>query len=161
MRKLIHIISAISLLTVLSTNTFRANANDNNANFPHIDGHHHFPPTRADRVRHTFEIHIPKNSNPVTQIIVQVPEVVNWSNKTKDVVVTNINGKKVNTNISINGKVIVITFAESIAPNTDLEIDIKNVRRVTLGNGPVYRVLAKLEGSETPIHIGTVGFRIK
>ncbi|OKH26614.1 hypothetical protein NIES593_00685 [Hydrococcus rivularis NIES-593] len=161
MKKLLLLIPAITLLTVLSTTNFRANAHDDSANIPHIDSHHNFPPTRADIVRHTFEIHVPKNSNPLTQVIIQVPEVVNWSNKTKDLVVTDGNGKKVTPNVSINGKVIVLSFAESIAPNTDLEIDIKNVRRVTLGNGPVYRLLAKLEGSETPIHLGTVGFRLK
>ncbi len=161
MKKALILLPVLTFATALSLTTVRANAHDDNSAVPHIDAHHNFPPTRADIVRHTFEVHVPKNSKPVAQVIIQVPEVVNWSNKAKDVVVTDGTGKKVNPDVTINNKTIVLSFPEPVAPNTDLEIDIKNVRRVTQGNGPVYRLLAKFQGSETPIHLGTVGFRFK
>lgn len=161
MRKALALIPVLTLATVLSTTVYRANARDDNGTYSHLDAHHNFPPTRADRVRHTFEVHVPKNSKPLTQVIIQVPEVVKWSRKAEDVVVTDGTGKKINPNVTIENKNIVLTFAETVTPNTNLEIDIENVRRVTQGNGPVYRLLAKFEGNETPMHIGTARFRFK
>ncbi|BAZ14732.1 hypothetical protein NIES4071_65760 [Calothrix sp. NIES-4071] len=137
-----------------------ASANDDNGVFPHIDGNSQFPQTRVSNVRHTFEVHIPKNSKSVSHIFIQVPEVVKWSSKAKNVVV-NGNGKKVNANVTIHEKTITLAFAEPVVPDTHLSIDINNVRRVTLGNGSVYRLSTKFESSEITMPIGVVRFRIQ
>ena len=135
-------------------------AKDNNGTLPHVDGNSQFPETRRSNVRHTFRVHIPKNSPSVSQLNIEVPNTLTWSNNTNDVVVANENGKKINANISTNGKSILIAFAEPVASNTKLEIDIKNVKQPFRGNGPVYSIKAKLAGSTTEMSIGTARFRV-
>mgnify|MGYP002783921357 FL=1 len=135
-------------------------AKDNNGTLPHIDGNSQFPQTHWSNVRHTFRVHIPKNSPSVSQLNIEVPNTLTWSNNTNDVVVANENGKKINANISTNGKSILIAFAEPVASNTKLEIDIKNVKQPFRGNGPVYSIKAKLAGSTTEMSIGTARFRV-
>ncbi|RUT01508.1 hypothetical protein DSM106972_066050 [Dulcicalothrix desertica PCC 7102] len=134
-----------------------ANANESGA-LPYISGNHNFPPNRWHVVRHTFEIKNPKNSKQISQIIIQVPEVVRWSNNPKDIVIADGNGKKVNADVTIKDKAISLAFAEPIASNSQLEIDIKKVKRVTQGNGPVYRLFAKFDGSDTATPIGIARF---
>ncbi|RUT01573.1 hypothetical protein DSM106972_066700 [Dulcicalothrix desertica PCC 7102] len=137
-----------------------ASAKNNNGTFPHIDGNSQFPPTRFSTVRHTFRVHIPKNSSSVSQLDIEVPNTLTWSNNANDIVVTNENGKKVNVSISTTGKSILIAFAEPVASDTKLEIDIKNVKQPFRGNGPIYNIKAKLAGSSTEMFIGTARFRI-
>lgn len=137
-----------------------ASAKDNNGTLPHIDGNSQFPQTRWSNVRHTFRVHIPKNSPSVSQLNIEVPNTLTWSNNINDVIVANENGKKINADITTNGKSILIAFAEPVASNTKLEIDIKNVKQPFRGNGPVYNIKAKIAGSTTDIPIGIARFRI-
>jgi len=152
----------LALILAATTTTFvptsHVNASENGT-LPYINANHNFPPNRWHIVRHTFEISNPKNSKQISQIIIQVPEVVNWSNNPKDVDVADGNGKKINTNVTIKDKTILLSFVESIAPNSQLEIDINKVKRVTQGNGPVYRLFAKFDSSDVALPIGVARFR--
>jgi hypothetical protein len=135
-------------------------ANDDNGTLPHVDGNYQFPQTKWSNVRHTLRVHIPKNSQSVSQISITVPETVNWSNKISDVIATGNKGGKVNTSISLNEKNIILTFNEPLPPDSHLEIDIKNVKQPLRGNGPVYRLFAKSTGSNSEIPIGIARFRV-
>lgn len=159
MKKLLVYAATFTLATALLIPTNYAIAHDDNASFPHIDGNSDFPPTRWTRVRHTFRIHIPQKSKAVSHLIIQVPNVVNIS-KNNEIEITGNNGQKINTNVSVNDKTILLAFPETVAPNTKLEIDIKNLKRPTLGNGPVYHLSAKFIDSDTEIPIGAARFRI-
>lgn len=160
MKKELFIALAVFSTTASFLPANYAKANESGA-LPYISGNHNFPPNRWHIVRHTFEISNPKNSKQISEIIIQVPEVVNWSNNPKDVVVADGNGKKVNADVTIKDKTISLAFAQGIAPNSQLEIDIKKVKRVTQGNGPVYRLFAKFDGSDTATPIGVARFRMK
>lgn len=149
----------LASITIVSAGYVKAG--DDNGTLPHVDANHQFPPNGAHTVRKTFELHIPKNSKQISELIIQVPEVVNWSNNAKDVAVTEGNGKKVKPTITIKDRNIIINFAEPVPANTQLEVDIKNVRRVRGGNGPVYGVSAKFVGSNTITSIGTARFSIR
>jgi hypothetical protein len=74
--------------------------------------------------------------------------------------VVDTQGKKISTNISVNGKIIVLTFPNPVAPNTKLEIDINNVKRPIGGNGPVYQLSAKFVGSAAVLPVGFARFRV-
>ncbi len=154
-------VTALVLASASAISAGYAKAGDDNGALPHVDANHQFPPTRAHTVRKTFELHIPKNSKQISEITIQVPEVVNWSNKAKDIVVIDGKGKEVKHNVTIKDKNIILRFVEPISPNTELEVDINNVKRVTLGNGPVYRLSAKFVGSDIPMDIGVARFRLK
>ncbi|MBP5973018.1 DUF2808 domain-containing protein [Brasilonema sp. CT11] len=160
MKKLLLYLATFSLATVVSIPTQYVSAKQNDDSITHIDGNVQFPPTRWRLVRHTFRVHIPKNSKPVSQLSISVPPTVSWSNNLKDINVADDNNQKINTQISVSGKTILLTFPEPVAPNTKLEIDIKNVKQPTLGNGPVYSFSEKVVGSDVEIPIGVAWFRM-
>lgn len=135
-------------------------ANEENNSLPHVEGNYQFPQTRWSRVRHTLRVHVPKNSKDVSQLNIEVPSTVKWSNDTNDVVVNKENGQKINASVSLNGNTILLAFPEPVAPNTKLEIDIKNVKQPFLGNGPVYYLSVNLVGSDAKIPIGVARFRV-
>ncbi len=160
MKKLLSYIAISTLAAAFLIPANYVNANQENDSLPHVDGNYQFPPTRWALVRHTLRVHVPKNSKGVSQLNIEVPSSVRWSDDTNDVVVNKENGQKINTNVSLNSKTILLAFAEPVAPNTKLEIDIKNIKQPFLGNGPVYYLSANLIGSDAKIPIGVARFRI-
>ncbi|MEH1923111.1 DUF2808 domain-containing protein [Nostoc sp.] len=160
MKKVVVYVAISTLAAALLIPTNYANANQEDGNLPHIDGNSQFPQTRWAVVRHTLRIHVPKNSKSVSQLKIEVPNTIRWSDNTNDVVINEENGRKINTNVSVNGKNILLAFAEPIVPNTKLEIDIKNVKQPFLGNGPVYHLSANFVGTNAEIPIGIARFRV-
>ncbi|MHC0067252.1 DUF2808 domain-containing protein [Nostoc sp. UIC 10890] len=160
MKKVLVYVAISTLAAALLIPANYASANEEDGNIPHVDGNSQFPQTRWMPVRHTLRVHVPKNSKSVSQLKIQVPNTVRWSDNTNDVVINEDNGRKINTNVSVNGKTILLAFAEPIVPNTKLKIDIKNVKQPFLGNGPVYHLSANLVGTNAEIPIGVARFRI-
>lgn len=149
-----------TLAATLLIPTSYVSAKDSNGTVPHIDGNSQFPPNRFSNVRHTFRVHIPKNSPSVSQLVIEVPNTLTWSNEVNDVTVTNENGKEIKASINTANKNILVTFTEPVAPDTKLEIDIKNVKQPFRGNGVIYKINAKLVGDKTEMFIGIARFRI-
>lgn len=160
MKKVLVYVAIATLAAGLLIPANYASANEEDGNFPHVDGNYQFPQTRWALVRHTLRVHVPQNSKSVSQLKIEVPNTIRWSDNTNDVVINEDNGRKININVSVNGKTILLAFAEPIAPNTKLEIDIKNVKQPFLGNGPVYRLSANLVGINAEIPIGVARFRV-
>lgn len=160
MKKMLVYVAISTLAAALLIPANYASANEKDGNVPHVDGNYQFPQTRWSRVRHTLRVHVPKNSKSVSQLKIEVPNTIRWSNNTNDVVINEDNDRKINTNVSVNGKTILLAFAEPIVPNTKLEIDIKNVKQPFLGNGPVYRLSANVVGINAEIPIGVARFRV-
>ncbi|MEH2336058.1 DUF2808 domain-containing protein [Nostoc sp.] len=137
-----------------------ANTRTDDGRVIHIDGNTQFPPTRWGIFRHTFRLHVPKNSNALTQIIIKVPSNVTVSNDVSNIDVVDENEHKINTNISINGQTILLVFREQVAPNTKLRIDLNKIKRRSIGNGSVYSFSAKEVGLNAEIPIGVAWFRL-
>jgi Protein of unknown function (DUF2808) len=137
-----------------------ASARTDDSRVPHVDGNSQFPPTRWGIFRHTFRLHFPQNSKAVTQLLVKVPDNVTISNNIQDINVVDEKGQKIKTNVSINGKTILLAFAEPVAPNTNLEIDLNKIKRRNLGNGSVYTFWAKEVGIDAEIPVGVAWFRL-
>ncbi|BAZ18212.1 hypothetical protein NIES4071_100970 (plasmid) [Calothrix sp. NIES-4071] len=161
MKKLLiyaSVLCAISATLIITSRP--ASASDDNGTLPHVDGNYQFPQTKWSNVRHTLRIHIPKNSQSVSQISIIVPKTVRWSNKVNDITVTPNNGQKLNANISINEKTIILAFNEPVSSNSKLEINIKNVKQPLHGNGPIYRLFVKSINSSVDMPIGMARFRV-
>lgn len=140
-----------------------ASAGTDDGKVPHVDGSSQFPPTRwgiGGTFRHTFRLHVPQNSKAVTQILVKVPDNVTISNNIYDIDVVDEKGQKINTNVSVNSKTILLAFAEPVAPNSKLEIDLNKIKRRNLGNGSVYSFSAREVGIDAEIPIGVASFRL-
>ncbi|WP_026082253.1 DUF2808 domain-containing protein [Mastigocladopsis repens] len=160
MKKLLMYTAVLALATALSIPATHVSARNDDSNVTHIDGNEQFAPTRRGLARHTFRVHIPKNSKGVSQLSIEVPTTVTLTNDIDDIDVVDENGQKINTNVSVNGKTILLSFTEPVAPNTDLEIDLNDVKRRHLGNSYVYRFRAKFAGSDAEIPIGVASFRM-
>ncbi|MBD2516579.1 DUF2808 domain-containing protein [Nostoc sp. FACHB-973] len=159
MKKLLIFTAALTLsITTLATPSY-ATARTDNDKIPHIDGNVQFPPTRWQIVRHTFRLHIPENSKAVTQLLIQVPDNVTISNNINNIDIVDGNGQKINANISINGKTILLAFTEPVAANTKLEINLNKIKRRNAGNGSVYSFSAREVGIDAIIPIGVSWFR--
>ncbi|MEA5572662.1 DUF2808 domain-containing protein [Calothrix sp. UHCC 0171] len=160
MKKTLIYIGIFTLTNMLFFPARYAIANNNNGVLPHIDSNSQFPQTRWQNVRHSFRVHIPNNSPTVSQLSIEVPNTVTWGHDINDITIVDDNNKKVSSQISINGKSIMIAFTKPVAPNTQLEIDINNIKQPFRGNGIVYNIKAKLANHRTEMFIGTARFRI-
>lgn len=158
-KQLIYTIALTLATTVILAPNY-ASARTDNDRIPHIDGNVQFPPMRWHVVRHSFKLHIPENSKAVTQLLIQVPDNVTISNNIKNIKIMDEKGQKINTNISVNGKTILLAFTEPIAPNTKFDIDLNKIKRRNIGNGSVYRFSAREVGIDAIIPIGVAWFRI-
>lgn len=159
MKKNLIYAAAFALATAVLIPADYASARTDNGSVTHIDGNVQFPPTRWSLVRHTFRLHVPQNSKAVTKLLINVPDTVTRSNDIKNIDVVDENEQKINTNVFVNGRTILIDFSEPVAPNTKFHIDLNNVKRPTLGNGLVYGFSVKVVGSDAEIPIGIARFR--
>jgi hypothetical protein len=158
MKKLLIYTTALALTIIAIAVPSYASATIDNDRVPHIDGNVQFPPTRWQIVRHTFRLHIPENSKPVTQLLIQVPNNITASNNIKDINIVGGNGQIINTNISVKGKTILLDFTEPIAPKTKFEINLNKIKRRNIGNGSVYSFSAREVGIDGVIPIGVSWF---
>ncbi|BAY35485.1 hypothetical protein NIES2107_73970 (plasmid) [Nostoc carneum NIES-2107] len=158
----ISLISAVVLTLSSIAIIFPSYASDRTYDdrVPHIDGNTQFPPMRWGTFRHTFRLHVPQDSKAVTQLLIKIPENVTLSNSTQDIDVVDKKGQKINTNVSVNGKTILVAFAEPVAPNTKFDIELNKIKRRNLGNGSVYSFSAKEVGIDAEIPIGVAWFRL-
>lgn len=160
MNKLLIYTAAFTLATTAMTSPAYVSARTNEGNVPHIDGSVQFPQTHSLIVRHTFRLHVPQNGRDLAQLLINVPNNVAVSNNIKDINVMDDSKHKINTNVSVNGKTILLDFPKPIAPNTKFYIDLNNVvKRLNVGNGPVYSFFAKEVGINAAIPIGVAWFR--
>lgn len=124
---------------------------------PHIDGSVQFPTTRARNVRHTIRLHIPQGSSPVSQLIIDVPTGLRVR---KNITVTDNSGRKINANVSINGNKVIMDFTEPVTPDSQLEIDLNDVRITGVSNAWLYPISAKIVGNNLHIPIGIAQIRV-
>lgn len=155
------VVLTLSSTTIIAPSSAIARTDDGRV--PHIDGNTQFPSTRwgiGGTFRHTFRLHVPKNSKAVTQLLIKVPDNVTISSDIKNIDVVDENEHKINTNISVNGKTILLAFNEQVAPNTKFDIDLNKIKRRNLGKGSVYSFLAREVGIDAEIPIGVAWFRL-
>ncbi|GJD19993.1 hypothetical protein RIVM261_049490 [Rivularia sp. IAM M-261] len=107
-------------------------------------------------VKHRFQLHIPKNDKPLSQVIIETPSTVAVSS---DIEVIDTTGQKVDINISTNGKQIIIDFPDKVIHNTKLLVNLNRVRQPTSGTDSVYRLSAKVVGSDAEIPMGVATFK--
>ena len=124
---------------------------------PHIDGSVQFPPTRARNVRHTIRLHIPQGSSPLSQLSIDVPTGLRVR---KNITVTDNFGRKINANLSINDNKVIMDFTEPVTPDSQLEIDLNDVRITGVSNAWLYRISAKTVGNNIHIPIGIAQIRV-
>ncbi|MEA5502542.1 DUF2808 domain-containing protein [Halotia wernerae UHCC 0503] len=163
MNKLLIYTIAFTLATTSVIAPNYASARTDDSRVIHIDGNTQLPPTRwgiGGTFRHIFRLHVPQNSKAVTQLLIKVPDDITVSNDVRNIDVLDKNEHKINTNVSVNGQTILLTFTEPIAPKTKFDIDLKKIKRRNIGNGSAYKFSAKEVGIDAEIPIGVARFRL-
>lgn len=123
--------------------------------FPYVIGAVSFPPSqaRASRnqvVRHSFELQIPEESRALSELSIGVPNGLSVGNK---ISVSAQADRKIDANISINGKGIVIVFPKPVAPGTRLRVNMEDVQILGINNAWIYLVSARLIGLDADIPV--------
>ncbi|MDJ0801137.1 MAG: DUF2808 domain-containing protein [Calothrix sp. MO_167.B12] len=156
---LVYVVALVLTTAVLAPANY-VSAKMSNGRAPHLDGNVQFPDNKRSRlVRHTFRLHVPQNSKSLSQLIIKVPENVTVSHNIKNIDVVNENKQKIKTNISVKDETILLTFPETIAPNTKFNIYLNKVKRSIHRNAPIYSLSAKNVGINAEIPIGVARFR--
>ncbi|WP_337884469.1 DUF2808 domain-containing protein [Fischerella thermalis] len=132
-----------------------ANAKTNNNKVANVDNNLQSTPTGWRLVKQTFQLHVPKNSNALSQLIIDTPSTVAVSN---DIEVLNDRGEKININVSADGRRIIIEFSQPVTSNTKLFINLNKVKQPILGSASVYHLSVKVIGNNKEIPVGVAQF---
>lgn len=132
------------------------NAKTDNNMVANVENDLQSPTNRWRLVKHTFQLHIPRNINALSQLIIEAPSTVAVSN---DIDVLAQNGQKIRIDISVKGKKIIIDFPQKVISNTKLLVELNKVKQPIGGADSVYRLAAKAVGSDREIPVGTARFR--
>ncbi len=149
-KTLIYTSTVVALATTAFISLSHVNAKETN-----IDNNLQYPANSWRLVKHTFRLNIPQNNNTLAQLIIETPSTVAVSN---NIDVFDANGQKINTNISVNGKDIIIDFPEKVISSTKLLVNFNQVQQPVTGPASVYHFSAKVVGSEIEIPVGTAQF---
>jgi hypothetical protein len=131
-------------------------AKTDNSRLSNIDNYLQLSTGNWRLVKHSFQLHIPQNDKPLSELIIETPATVAVSN---DIEVLDTMGQKVNINLSANGKQIVIDFPNKVISNTILLVNFNKVKEPITGSDSVYRLSAKVVGSDVVIPVGIATFK--
>jgi hypothetical protein len=156
MKKMLRYLSVFTLVaaTLVSTGYSSAKTNDNEAT--NIDSPLQYPSNRWQVVKQVFQLHVPKNGKPLEQLIIDTPSTVAVSN---DIDVLDNQGKKININISVEDRRIIITFTGTVKNDANkILIALNRVQQPINASTTVYELSAKVVGSDVEIPIGKAQF---
>ncbi|MEH1872141.1 DUF2808 domain-containing protein [Nostoc sp.] len=129
-----------------------ANAKTDNNKVTNIEKNLQSIPAGWQLVKQTFQLHIPKNGNALSELIIDVPSTIAVSN---DIDILDDKGQKIKINISVNSRRIIIDFSEPVTSSTTkLQINLNKVQQPILGSTSIYHLSAKVVGNDVEISIG-------
>ncbi|WP_315791256.1 DUF2808 domain-containing protein [Fischerella sp. JS2] len=132
-----------------------ATAKTDNNKVANIDNNLQSTPTGWRLVKQTFQLHIPKNSNALSQLIIDTPSTVAVSN---DIEVLDEQGEKFKINVSADGRRIIIDFPQPVTSNTKLFINLNEVKQPIFGSASIYHLSVKVIGNNKEIPVGVAQF---
>lgn len=149
------IYAAFVLASVASISTSHTSAKTNDNEELHIDNHLQFAPSQWQLVKQVFRLYIPQNTDALSQLIIDVPSTVAVSN---DIDVLDDKGRKININISVSGRRIIIDFPATVISNRELFIELNKVKQPVRRVASVYRFWIKVVDSDREIPAGVAQF---
>ncbi|MBW4511839.1 MAG: hypothetical protein KME64_35865 [Scytonematopsis contorta HA4267-MV1] len=156
MEKILRYLSVFTLVavTLVPVGYSSAKTNDNEAT--NIDSNLLYSPNHWQVVKQVFQLHVPKNAKPLEQLIIDAPSTVAVSN---DIDVLDNQGKKININISVEDRRIIITFPETVKNDVNkILVALNRVQQPINGPTTIYELSAKVVGSNAEIPIGKAQF---
>lgn len=155
MKKLLTCAATFSLVILASISAGYTNAKTDNSRVANVESDFQSPTNRWRLVKHSFRLHIPRNINALSQLIINTPPTVAVSN---DIDVLAQNGQKISINIYVNSRIIIIDFPKKVISNTKLLVELNKVKQPITGPDSVYNLSAKVVDSDVEIPIGVARF---
>jgi hypothetical protein len=140
MHKILVFIASLGLIATVFNISNYANARDADGAFPHVESKFEFPQHRWAKVRQTIQIHIPRNSQALENLRINVPNNINF--QTSKIEITS-GDRPVLATISRKGKSLQVNFNRPISPDTQLRIDFNSVERTMQPQLAVYYLYGK------------------
>jgi hypothetical protein len=159
MKRTLIYAAAVTLMLAVSVPSTYAHPTTESLNFPHVISLNEFPQgIRHWRIlRHTLRLEIPQQCKALSQLTIEAPSHITVRD---NIDISDQSGKKINANVSINDKKVILAFALPVAPGTILTINMNKVKKSTVTTGDkLYRIFAKLEGNNAELPIGVAQLR--
>jgi Protein of unknown function (DUF2808) len=142
-----------------------ASASNDAGNSIHIDQNRQFPETRWADADHYLRVHVPRNSVAMSAISFQVPENLRFDGS--QVEAFDIKGQKISavvtegidSQVSPPVRTIQIDFSTPIASGSQVDLRIRNVKKILVSSPSTYKISAKLTGSDQERYVGEAYFR--
>jgi Protein of unknown function (DUF2808) len=131
-------------------------SNDGGANI-HIDHSHQFPATRWANADHFIRVHVPHQAKALKVLRLRVPENLRFA--VSQVEILTVDGQKIPANITSQGHMVQIEFAELIGKDTLFDIHIKNVVKISVSRPAIYALSAQLVNGGKDEFVGEAYFR--
>jgi hypothetical protein len=127
-------------------------AGPSDAKVPHLTSSGPDPnnPRHSHLGNYIIRVHVTGRS--LTQLMIEAPSGVQLS---KAITITDQSGKPISATVSLNGQKATLAFAQSISPDTTLEIDLKNVKTPLDPPTWFFSVSSQLSGLNVEIPLGS------
>jgi hypothetical protein len=143
MKKTLIFVAILSLMAIDSTTTY-VKAIDSNS--PHVDSKFQFPNHRWGNVRHTIQVHIPRDSSFLEDLQIDIPK--NLEVQISKIEITD-RDRPIDLRISRQGQRLNIKFDRLIVTDTQLRINFNGVQRNLGGQLSVYHLYGKTVGGSS------------
>jgi hypothetical protein len=157
MKKICLFIATLDIVTTAFNISNYASANAGDSSSPHVDSKFEFPNTKWMAGRQTIQVHVPRSSQALTRLWIDVPQ--NLEFQTSKIEITDGN-RIVFAPISRQGKWLLINFSQPIAPDTKLRIEFNEVRRNMLTQLSIYYLYNNITDGSTNF-IGEAYFPVR
>jgi hypothetical protein len=156
MKKTLIYAAVLSLAIVTSIPADRTSAKVDDSKITNLENGLQLPNINRWRlVKHTFQLHIPRNITALSQLIIDAPSTVAIGN---DIDVLDRNGQKININVFVDSGRIIIDFPKKVITNTKLLVELNKVKQPIYGPDSVYRISAKVVNRNIEIPVGIARF---
>ncbi len=154
MKKLIYTV-VFTLIAISLPATAWASGKSNYPDANHLFDSAAIPSNaRIQNATHKFKVHVQKS--PVSELSIYLPEEVSLA---KDIEVTDVTGQKIDAQASINSGKVTIAFAQAVAPDTVLKVNLRGVRTPDIEQNWLYRVYSQKVGLNAETPLGTAEVR--
>ena len=154
MKKLISTV-AFTLITISLPATAWASGKSDYPDANHLFDSAAIPSNaRIQNANHRFKVHVQKS--PISKLSIYLPEEVSLA---KDIEVTDGTGQKIDAQASVDSGKATIAFAQAVAPDTVLKVNLRGVKTTGFQENWLYRVYSQKVGlnAETPLGTAEVG----
>ncbi len=154
MKKLIYAAAFTVILASNAPATIAGGAMQN-ANIPHLVGSAATPnKARFQGATHHFEVHV--QGRTLSEIAIALPDDLRISG---GIEVKNQSNQKIETQVSVNNKKATVVFAQPVAPDTTISIDMRGIHTPGYSHNWGYAISAKMVGINAEIPLGRVGIQ--